>query len=264
MLKKLPLILICFTIFFVTACGQEDTQGDTSASNEVTSASETQMQQDIAEIDHEIDDNDIIIGAEDAAHEMIVYYSPGCIHCIRLYEETFDNIKTQYIDTGELKYIIRDIPLIIPMQKDEDGGQTKFDVAQKNSALMAINMRCTAHYNGDDAYFDSLTLAVEGIDLGQRVNKSSVWPYYTEEGINTAFSHIAQNGQLTREQYISCLDQELQQSFLEAFDKNGRVLTQTLNIKNLPAYFLDGEHIDFGNSVRPKNILIRKLQEKMK
>lgn len=54
---------------------------------------------------------DIPLGAENAPITMIEYASMTCPHCAAFEVQTFPMLKEKYIDTGKLRYIMREYPL---------------------------------------------------------------------------------------------------------------------------------------------------------
>jgi protein-disulfide isomerase len=54
---------------------------------------------------------DMALGDEKAPVTMIEYASMTCPHCAHFQETTFPELKKRYIDTGKLRYILRDFPL---------------------------------------------------------------------------------------------------------------------------------------------------------
>jgi protein-disulfide isomerase len=54
---------------------------------------------------------DIALGDDKAPVTMIEYASMTCPHCAHFQETTFPEIKRRYIDTGKVRYILRDFPL---------------------------------------------------------------------------------------------------------------------------------------------------------
>lgn len=50
---------------------------------------------------------DIVIGKEDAPHTLVIYSSFTCNHCLKFHKEDFPILKTNYIDTGKVKVILR-------------------------------------------------------------------------------------------------------------------------------------------------------------
>lgn len=56
-------------------------------------------------------DDDAVLGSEDATVTLIEFTDYQCPFCGRHYEQTFGEIKKNYVDTGKVKYIVRDFPL---------------------------------------------------------------------------------------------------------------------------------------------------------
>ncbi|MGH6664557.1 MAG: DsbA family protein [Pseudolabrys sp.] len=54
---------------------------------------------------------DIALGSDKAPVTIIEYASLGCPHCAHFAETTFPELKKRYIDTGKVRYILRDFPL---------------------------------------------------------------------------------------------------------------------------------------------------------
>ena len=257
-----PILTICM-LLMITGCGQESNSSENE--NSSTAAETTPQKTETQLVDHNIDPEiDIILGDENAPHEMIVYYSPGCIHCLVLYEKTFRKIKELYIDQGKLRYVMREIPAILPFKKDEDGGMTEYQNAIKNSTLMAINLRCSDYFSEDPTtYFNALDTAVKAVAQGVRFSKNTNWPYFNEKGIETVFFHLGRYGTLNQEQYQECVQDPLKKKFIDIFTRNGDFMANNLNVKSLPAYYLDGEHIDFEGAANLEALLMQTLQEKM-
>jgi len=54
---------------------------------------------------------DLALGDPKAPVTMIEYASMTCPHCAHFQETTFPELKKRYIDTGKVRYILRDFPL---------------------------------------------------------------------------------------------------------------------------------------------------------
>lgn len=50
---------------------------------------------------------DIPLGAEDAKVTVIEYASPTCPHCARFHTDVYPALKTEYVDTGKVKFVLR-------------------------------------------------------------------------------------------------------------------------------------------------------------
>lgn len=53
--------------------------------------------------------DDIVLGAEDAPLTIIEYASFTCIHCAAFHQDNFPRLKADYIDTGKVRFIQRDV-----------------------------------------------------------------------------------------------------------------------------------------------------------
>lgn len=57
------------------------------------------------------EDDDAFLGEEDAPVVMIEFSDFQCPFCRSFWQNTFPKIKSQYIDTGKVKFVYRDFPL---------------------------------------------------------------------------------------------------------------------------------------------------------
>jgi protein-disulfide isomerase len=54
---------------------------------------------------------DIALGSSDAPVTIVEYASMTCTHCAAFYATTFPELKSKYIDTGKVRFILREFPL---------------------------------------------------------------------------------------------------------------------------------------------------------
>lgn len=52
---------------------------------------------------------DMVLGAEDAPIELIEYASFTCPHCANFHDAVFEDLKTNYIDTGKVRFVHREV-----------------------------------------------------------------------------------------------------------------------------------------------------------
>ena len=52
---------------------------------------------------------DIVLGAEDAPLTIVEYASFTCVHCANFHQTVFPQLKAEYIDTGKVRFIQRDV-----------------------------------------------------------------------------------------------------------------------------------------------------------
>jgi protein-disulfide isomerase len=50
------------------------------------------------------------LGKEDAKVQIVEYMSMTCPHCAHFHNTTFDEIKKKYVDTGKVRFVIREFP----------------------------------------------------------------------------------------------------------------------------------------------------------
>lgn len=51
------------------------------------------------------------LGKDEAPVTIVEFSDYQCSHCVKFHSETFDAIKTKYIDTGKVRFVSRDLPL---------------------------------------------------------------------------------------------------------------------------------------------------------
>jgi protein-disulfide isomerase len=56
------------------------------------------------------EEGDMSMGPDTAKVTVIEYASASCPHCAAFYNDVFGKIKTDYIDTGKIKFIFREFP----------------------------------------------------------------------------------------------------------------------------------------------------------
>ncbi len=83
-------------------------------------------------------DDDAILGDKNAPLTMVEFSDYECPFCKRYFDQTYPEIKKNYIDTGKLKVVFRDLPLSFhdPMATKE-----------------AIAATCAKEQGGDEAYY---------------------------------------------------------------------------------------------------------------
>src|SRR2546429_9868053 len=56
---------------------------------------------------------DMALGPADARVTIVEYAAPTCPHCAAFNSDVFPKIKSEYIDTGKVRYVFREFPLNI-------------------------------------------------------------------------------------------------------------------------------------------------------
>jgi protein-disulfide isomerase len=148
---------------------------------------------------------DVLEGDPDAPVTIIEYASLTCPHCAAFHEQTYKKLKTDYIDTGKVKFIYRDFPL-------------------NNPAIAAsIIARCA----GKDKYLAFVDLFLSQQD---RWTRAQDWMGELQD--------MAKLGGLGTEQINACLsDKALGQNVIDRY----RASSEVFKINSTPTILIDGK-----------------------
>jgi protein-disulfide isomerase len=152
---------------------------------------------------------DMVMGSEKAPVTIVEYASLGCSHCAHFNEATFPALKSRYIDTGKVRYILRDFPLD--------------DVA----AVAFIMAHCAA--NGDSGKYFTLTDTL--------FRKQDDW--YVKDPI-PPLSAIAKQAGLTEDSFKACVSNQ------KAWDDMQSVRDRAVKefqVHSTPTFFINGTRV---------------------
>ena len=147
---------------------------------------------------------EMALGRADAPVTIVQYASMTCPYCRQFQRETFPVLKREYIDTGKVRYILREFPI---------GHQ---------SGLATIALRC-APADKYFALYDKL-MAQQATWVSQEVRPDPI------------FKVAAQVG-MTRAQFDSCRENRGMIDALNGVKERGR----TLGIIGTPNFFVQGK-----------------------
>jgi protein-disulfide isomerase len=158
---------------------------------------------------------DMAIGPADAKVTITEFASMTCPHCAAFNAETFPKIKSEYIDTGKIRYIFREFPL---------------DIKAAAGSMLA---RCIAK---DDAgkYF-----AV--VDLLFRQQNDWVVKNTTE-----TLTRIGKQAGLSAQEVEDCLKN---QQLLDKIAADQKYASDVLKVDSTPTFFVNGERIKGETSI---------------
>jgi protein-disulfide isomerase len=150
---------------------------------------------------------DVVLGDEDAPVTVIEYASFTCPHCAAFHNDTWPQFKAAYVDTGKVKFILREI---------------YFD-------RFGLWASMTARCGGADAFYPM---------ADQFLKKQSVWARAAEDQIGAEIQKIGRLNGLSNSQLDACLtDQDYAKALVEAFQK-----TSTADdVKSTPTFIINGE-----------------------
>ena len=167
------------------------------------------MAQSASEVAKPVSLPDMALGPANASVTVTEYASMTCPHCAAFNEKVFPKIKSEYIDTGKVRYVFREFPL---------------DIKAAAGSMLA---RCIAK---DDAgkYF-----AV--IDMLFRQQNDWVVKNTTE-----TLTRIGKQAGLTPQAVEDCLKD---QALLDKIAADQKFANEVLKVNSTPTFFVNGEMI---------------------
>jgi protein-disulfide isomerase len=167
------------------------------------------MAQSAADVAKPVSLPDMALGPANATVTVTEFASMTCPHCAAFTEKVFPKIKTEYIDSGKIRFVFREFPL---------------DVKAAAGSMLA---RCIAK---DDAgkYF-----AV--IDMLFRQQNEWVLKNTTETLIR-----IGKQAGLSQQQVEDCLKD---QALLDKIAADQKYASEVLKVNSTPTFFINGEMV---------------------
>ena len=180
-----------------------------------------------------VKDSELFLGDKKAPVALIEYASLSCPHCAMFYREAFEKIKTEYIDSGKVKFIYRDFPLN----------------QQALVAAMVAECRSVDEKENRSEKYYGLVKA-----LFKTQDSWAFDPKYTEK-----LESIAKLDGMSSERFKSCIeDQKLQNKILQLRMEAAK----SLQIHSTPTFFINGEisegYVDY---LTLKKLIDKKLSE---
>lgn len=171
---------------------------------------------------------DIALGQEDAPVTIVEYASFTCSHCAAFHDENFPKLKAEYIDTGKVRFIQRDV---------------YFDAVGLWAGILA---RC----GGDDKYY-----TVGDMILSQQ----KTWLAASDaDGIAANLRKIGTAAGFSAEQMDACwADRQKVADLVATFQKNAG----EDQIEGTPTFVIAGEKVQNQPWADLKKIIDAKLAE---
>jgi protein-disulfide isomerase len=149
----------------------------------------------------------ISMGEQDAPVTIVEYSDYQCPFCAKLYEETFEQIKADYIDKGDVHYIVKDFPLSFHAQ----------------AAKASHAARCA---NDQDKFWEMRDLIYTNQSTWSKADDSS-----------TNFSDYAESLELDMPLFDSCMEGEIHMSEINVDLIEG----QLAGVMGTPTLIVNGE-----------------------
>ncbi|MEP9370937.1 DsbA family protein [Mesorhizobium sp. KR1-2] len=162
---------------------------------------------------------DEVMGKADAPVTIVEYASMTCSHCAHFANSTFPELKTKYIDTGKVRYILREFP---------------FDPRAEAAFMLA---RCSK-----DNYFPMVEVLFK-----QQENWAGV------QDAKSALLQIAKLAGFSQESFEACLTDQKLLDDVRAVQKRG---ADEFGIDSTPTFFINGNMYKGAMSIEEMSAII--------
>ena len=146
------------------------------------------------------------LGNQSAPVTMIEYASATCPHCARFHKNTFPLLKAEYIDTGKLRFAMREFPF-------DDLSLAAFMVA-----------RCAP----EQRYFGMIDVLFE---------RQKIW---TRNNPKAELFNIAKLAGMSQKDFEACLSNE---TIAKGISESRDLARSKFGVTSTPTFFINGEKI---------------------
>ncbi len=152
---------------------------------------------------------DMALGPADASVTITEYASMTCPHCAAFDKAVFPKIKSEYIDTGKVRYVFREFPL---------------DIKAAAGSMLA---RCIAK-DDSSKYFTVVDLLFKQQDEWVMKNTTET------------LTRIGKQAGLSQQAVEACLKD---QALLDKIAADQKYASEVLKVDSTPTFFVNGEKI---------------------
>ncbi len=172
-----------------------------------------------------IKDTDFVLGSPESPITIIEYASMSCSHCADFHNDTLESLKTEYIDTGKVKFVFRDFPFNYP------------------ALVGSMILRCVPN----DARYQYMNALY-------KLQKN--WVRREHSDTKKELYKIMQSGGMQQEDFDSCLsDINLENDILEDV-MNAQ---KEFNIRSTPSFIINGVLYSGNKNIKEFRQIIDKI-----
>lgn len=164
------------------------------------------------------------IGKEDAPITVVEYMSMTCPHCAHFHNNTFETIKKNYVDTGKVRFILREFP---------------FDPRAAAAIMLA---RCAPN----NSYFPMVSMMFK---------QQEVWAA-AEDG-RAALLQMSKLAGFTQESFEKCLTDQKLLDDVNAVRERG---AKEFGVDSTPTFLINGKRYAGAMSVESMSALLDSIQ----
>lgn len=156
---------------------------------------------------------DQVLGKADAPVTVVEYASMTCPHCAAFHSQTWPQLKSNYVDTGKIRFIFREYPL---------------DPVAMAASMLA---RCAT----DDKYYDMIDLFFD---------HQREWAY-TDKPLE-GLQNMAKQAGFTQMSFEACLTN---QKLLDELNATKDRAFKEFGVNSTPTFFINGQKLTGEQSI---------------
>tara|TARA_Y100000768_G_scaffold166071_1_gene124340 strand:+ start:315 stop:932 length:618 start_codon:yes stop_codon:yes gene_type:complete len=173
----------------------------------------------------DIKGNDFFIGESEAPITIIEYASMSCSHCADFHNNTLEDLKAEFVDTGKVRFVFRDFPFNYP------------------ALAGSMMMRCVPN---DVRY--------EYMNALYKLQKN--WVIRDNAKTRAELYKIMQSGGMKKDEFDNCLsDVNLENELLEGVMSAQR----EFNIRSTPSFIINGVLYSGNKNIKEFRQIIEKI-----
>jgi protein-disulfide isomerase len=166
---------------------------------------------------------DVAQGSPDAKVTIVEYASLTCSHCAAFHKETYPTLKERYIDTGKVRYVLREFPL---------------DPLATAGFMLA---RC----DGDSRYYAIVDMLFQ---------QQRAWAF-TDKPLDALRQMMRQAG-FSQEKFDSCLRDQKLYDAVNTVKNRGM---ETFKVDSTPTFFINGQRFAGNMSIDELEKIIKPM-----
>ena len=166
---------------------------------------------------------DVALGPANAKVTIVEYASLTCSHCAAFHKDTWPELKKRYIDTGQVRFILREFPL---------------DPLAKARFMLA---RC----DGEAKYYPITDLLFD---------QQSAWAF-SKKPLDALQQMMRQAG-FSKEKFESCLQDSKLYDAVDAVRKRGE---EKFKVSSTPTFFINGQRVSGNMSIDELEKILKPL-----
>ncbi|MBW6421050.1 DsbA family protein [Rhizobium sp. XQZ8] len=176
---------------------------------------------------------EMTLGDEKAPIQVIEYMSMTCPHCANFHNKTFDAIKTKYVDTGKVRFIIREFP---------------FDpVATAAFMLARCNPQDTKQLSAPQQYFAMVSMLFK---------QQRAWAAPADNNVRNALLQSVKLAGYSQQTFESCLTN---QKLLDDVNGTAKRGADEFGVNSTPTFLINGKKYSGDMSVESMSKLFDSL-----